>query len=101
MRAGADLKNVHPLGKSPVITVTVPGTKPRVIAESALIVEYLTEFFGKELIPTQFNEGHEGQIGQETEAWERYRFWMHYAEVRSGSRTRISHTYSFVHARGV
>ena len=42
--APPELKQVHPLGKSPVITVEVPGrTEPLVLAESAAIVEYLCE----------------------------------------------------------
>ena len=45
--APAELKKIHPLGKSPVIT---EGDK--VIAESGLIIEYLCETYGsdKELI---------------------------------------------------
>ena len=63
--APASLKQVHPLGKSPVITdgdVTV--------AESGAIVEYLVGKYGKgRLVPP---EG--------TDARMRYTFWLHYAE---------------------
>jgi glutathione S-transferase len=42
--APPELKQVHPLGKSPVITVEIPGRdKSLVLAESAAIVEYLCE----------------------------------------------------------
>lgn len=42
--APPELKKVHPLGKSPVITVETPGrSQPLVLAESAAIVEYLCE----------------------------------------------------------
>lgn len=81
MVAPPELKEVHPLGKSPVIGVQAPeAEKPRIIAESGLIVEYLTEYFGKWLEPKKFAEGKEGQIGGESEEWLRYRFFMHYAE---------------------
>ncbi|KAK3076877.1 hypothetical protein LTS18_011752, partial [Coniosporium uncinatum] len=64
MLAPPELKQVHPLGKSPVINVQVPGVEePMVIAESGAIVEYLTEYFGKWMIPVRYPEGKEGQIG--------------------------------------
>lgn len=44
------------------------------------MVEYLSEYFGKWLIPSKYPAGKEGQIGQETESWMRYRFFMHYVE---------------------
>lgn len=81
MFAPKELKEVHPLGKSPVITVLGPGqTEPRVIAESAAIIEYLCDHFGKQLIPERYPAGSEGQVGAETEAWMRYRYFMHFAE---------------------
>lgn len=39
--APAELKDVHPLGKSPVVTIEVPGREPLILAESASIVEYI------------------------------------------------------------
>jgi len=76
-----ELKEIHPLGKSPVISVQGPnGAKPVVIAESAAIVEYLIDHFGKSLIPTRYPPGQEGQLGAETEEWIRWRYYMHYAE---------------------
>jgi glutathione S-transferase len=75
------LKEIHPLGKSPVVSVQGPGaSEPKVIAESALIIEYLSEWFGKWLIPDKFPAGKEGQVGGESEEWLRYRYFMHFAE---------------------
>lgn len=81
MLAPSTLKDVHPLGKSPVIEVQGPNqAKPIVIAESGAIVEYLCEHFGKHLIPTRYPEGKDGEIGGETETWIRYLQLMQYAE---------------------
>jgi glutathione S-transferase len=80
MLAPKELKEVHPLGKAPVISVQAEGGKPLVIAESAFIIEYLTDHFGSWLIPKRYEEGEEGQAGGETEEWLRYRFLMHYVE---------------------
>jgi glutathione S-transferase len=64
MRAPPELRQVHPLGKSPVITdgeVT--------LAESGVILEYLVERYGQgRFVPRG-----------EADRW-RYRYWMHYAE---------------------
>jgi glutathione S-transferase len=79
--APPELKAVHPLGKSPVVTIEYSAsTEPVVLAESAFIVEYLCDYYGKHLLPTRYAEGKDGQIGGETESWLRYRFLMHYAE---------------------
>jgi glutathione S-transferase len=81
MLAGPELKEVHPLGKSPVISVESPATtKPIVLAESGAIVEFLSDHFGTGLIPKRYQEDKEGQVGGETETWLRYKFYMHYAE---------------------
>jgi glutathione S-transferase len=81
MLAPPELKEVHPLGKSPVISIDAPGlAKPLVLAESGLIVEYLLDHFGTHLIPKRWVDGKEGQVGGETEEWIRYRYYMHYAE---------------------
>lgn len=65
MLAPPELKKVHPLGKSPVIT-----DGERTIAESGLILEYLVERYGAgKLAPPP---GSEERL--------RYRYWMHYAE---------------------
>lgn len=81
MLAPPELKEVHPLGKSPVIGVESPHTtKPLILSESGAIVEYLSEYFAKHLVPERYQSGKTGEIGGETESWLRYRFYMHYAE---------------------
>ena len=81
MLAPGELKEVHPLGKSPLISVETEATsKALVLAESGLITEYLVENFGPWLIPKKYQDGKEGQVGGETENWLRYRYYMHYAE---------------------
>lgn len=65
MLAPAELSQVHPLGKSPVITdggITV--------AESGAILEYLVERYGQGRFAPQLG----------TPEHLRYRYWMHYAE---------------------
>lgn len=63
--APAELKNIHPLGKAPVIT-----DGDRVIAESGAIIEYLVDTYGQgRLVPAAGSE-----------EFLRYRYWMHYAE---------------------
>jgi glutathione S-transferase len=81
--APPELKKIHALGKSPVISVQHPGNpEPVVVAESAFIVEYLLDHFGQEstLLPKRYKAGREGQVGGETEEWMRFRYFMHYAE---------------------
>lgn len=81
MLAPAELKKVHPLGKSPVISLKpTPTSEPLIIAESGLIFEYLCEYFAQDLVPKRYRQGQEGKCGGETEQWLRYRFFMHYAE---------------------
>jgi glutathione S-transferase len=64
MLAPPELKKVHPLGKSPVVT-----DGPLVLAESGAIIETLVERHGPQLRP---DPG--------TPAFLRYRYWLHYAE---------------------
>jgi glutathione S-transferase len=79
--APPELKAVHPLGKSPLVTIAASSLdKPIVLAESAAICEYLCDHFAPHLVPTRYREGFEGKVGGETEQWLRYRFYMHYAE---------------------
>ncbi|WP_136254343.1 glutathione S-transferase family protein [Onishia niordana] len=67
MLAPASLKQVHPLGKSPVIVDTESDD---VVAESGAIIEYLLERFDDgQLLPAAG-----------TEERRRYRFWLHHAE---------------------
>ncbi|KAF7362347.1 Glutathione S-transferase [Mycena venus] len=73
--AAPELQAVHPLGKAPVVTIGDIA-----LAESALIVEYLSEHFGPSLIPTKWVAGNEGKAGGETEEYMRYRYFMHYCE---------------------
>lgn len=62
--APPELKVVHPLGKSPVIT-----DGKRVIAESAVIIDYLVSRYGQgKLKPSDEDE------------LLRYNYWLHYAE---------------------
>jgi glutathione S-transferase len=63
MLAPAALREIHPLGKSPVIT-----DGPLTLAESGAIIEYLAESQGKLVPPAGSSQ------------WRRYRYWMHYAE---------------------
>lgn len=65
MLAPKELREVHPLGKSPVIT---DGEK--VIAESGAIIEYILEKYG----------GGRLKPAAETTERERFQFYMHYAE---------------------
>ncbi|KAL1958758.1 hypothetical protein VTO42DRAFT_3877 [Malbranchea cinnamomea] len=79
--APEELKKVNPLGKSPVITIERPGKpNPLVLFESGNIVEYLVDHYGgaeKGLVPKRYLDGNSGE---ETESWRRYRFFLHYAE---------------------
>jgi len=65
MLAPPELRRVHPLGKSPVIT-----DGELVIAESGAILEYLVDRYG---------EGRFKPAPGTPDAL-RYRYWMHYAE---------------------
>jgi glutathione S-transferase len=65
MLAPPELRTVHPLGKSPVVT-----DDGRTVAESGAIIEYLVERYGNgRLIPPP---GTPERV--------RYAYWMHYAE---------------------
>ena len=65
MLAPPELKAIHPLGKSPVIT-----DGELVVAESGAIVEYLVETYGQ------------GRLAPAAGTPERlkYRYWLHYSE---------------------
>jgi glutathione S-transferase len=73
MLAPPELRAIHPLGKSPVITdvdETVAGSEVKTIAETGTIVEYLIETYGNgRLIPAA---GTPERL--------RYNYWTHYAE---------------------
>lgn len=81
--APPELRKIHPLGKSPVVTVTPPGaSEPIVLAESTFILQYLCDHFprGKELVPQRWKDGQEGRVGGETEEWMRYQYLVYYIE---------------------
>ncbi|MCG6656181.1 glutathione S-transferase [Halomonas campisalis] len=69
LRAPASLREVHPLGKSPLISDESRGG--RVVAESGAIIEYLLDHHDPEgrLRPPAGSDAHE-----------RYRHWLHHAE---------------------
>lgn len=83
MLAPPELQKIHPLGKSPVISVTpARGGEPIILAESGHMVQYLTEHLpeGKRLTPQRWKDGMEGQVGGETEGWMRHQYYLHYCE---------------------
>ncbi len=67
-RAPESLKQIHPLGHTPILEVN-----ERPLVESGFIIEYLLKHYDKEqrFKPTDDNE----------EAWEAYTFWLHFAEA--------------------
>lgn len=70
MLAPPELKQVHPLGKSPVIS-----DDGRVVAESGAIIEYLLERYGpaaRDGTPLVPPAGSEEKL--------RFTYWLHYAE---------------------
>jgi glutathione S-transferase len=82
--APPELEKIHPLGKSPVVTVTPAevGAEPIVLAETGFMTEYLLDHFDteKKLVPARWKAGKEGTVGGETDAWMRYEYLMHYRE---------------------
>ncbi|NQW93090.1 MAG: glutathione S-transferase [Polaromonas sp.] len=65
MLAPPELREVHPLGKSPVVT-----DGDLTLAESGFIIEYLVERYGDGCFAP----------ARELPAYLRYRYWLHYAE---------------------
>ncbi len=63
--APLSLKQVHPLGKAPVLV-----DQDQVLAESAVILEYLQESYDKNILFQPLNATSKQQ----------FRYWMHYAE---------------------
>ena len=70
--APPELRKVHPLGKSPVVT-----DGGEVIAESGAIIEYLAETYGGRA--TSSDLAHL-QPERGTPEYRQCRYWMHYAE---------------------
>jgi glutathione S-transferase len=62
--APPELKAIHPLGKSPVIT-----DEGRVIIESGAIIDYIVRHYGQTLQPSVT-----------TKEYDDYQQWLHYAE---------------------
>ena len=69
--APPELKKIHPLGKSPVLT-----DGELVVAESGAILEYLAECYGAQA-PAELTHL---EPARGTPAHRQCRFWMHYAE---------------------
>ena len=65
MLAPPELRQIHPLGKSPVLT-----DGDLTLAESGAIIEYLVERYGDGCLAP----------AKELPAYLRYRYWLHYAE---------------------
>lgn len=86
MLAPPELEKIHPLGKSPLVTVTPAGppggAEPFVLAESGFIIQYLCDHYGqgRDLVPRRWKEGQEGRVGGETEEWMRYQYILYYSE---------------------
>ena len=62
--APPELKAIHPLGKSPVIT-----DDGRVIIESGAIIDYVVRHYGQKLQPSMTSKEYDD-----------YQQWLHYAE---------------------
>lgn len=67
-RAPDSLKKIHPLGHTPILEVN-----DRPLVESGFIIEYLIKHYDEE---QQFKPTNDN-----TEAWEAYTFWLHFAEA--------------------
>jgi glutathione S-transferase len=65
MLAPPSLKAIHPLGKSPVIR-----DDQHVVAESGAIIDYLLDRYGAGRL----------QPAKDSPNFEKYRYWLHYAE---------------------
>lgn len=66
LMAPAELKKIHPLGKSPVIT-----DKGKTIAESGAIIQYLLRHYDHKF---SFHPK------ESDESYDQFEYWMHYAE---------------------
>lgn len=64
-RAPQELRDIHPLGKSPVIT-----DGDRVVAESGHIIDYILRHHGNGQLRPSMNDA----------AYEDYNYWLHFAE---------------------
>ncbi|KAJ3183590.1 hypothetical protein HDU85_002019 [Gaertneriomyces sp. JEL0708] len=66
MRAPKELEQIHPLGKSPVVT-----DGDITLAESGAIIEYLVDTYGN---------GRLKPSAEDAQALRDYRYWLHFAE---------------------
>ncbi|KAI1907142.1 bifunctional glutathione transferase/peroxidase [Ophidiomyces ophidiicola] len=79
MQADPKLKEIHALGKSPVVIVEKEGApQSLVLAESGFIVEYLIEHFGDSATIQNYELSKSDQQG--SESWRKQRYFMHYVE---------------------
>jgi glutathione S-transferase len=74
MLAPPELKAVHPLGKSPVIT-----DDGQTLAETGLVVEYLCDRYGEGQAP-EARLAPPKSAGVDSAARLRWLYWLHYAE---------------------
>lgn len=72
--APPELKKIHPLGKSPVLT-----DGKHTVAESAAIIEYILDNYGAPSHETQ-TDGQSLRPDASSDEFLQYRYWMHYAE---------------------
>lgn len=70
MLAPPELRAVHPLGKSPVITDSAVPNTPVTVAETGAIIEYLIDTYG----------GGRLRPPPGTPAARQFTYWLHYAE---------------------
>lgn len=66
-----ELLDVHPMGKAPILVDDSLPNGEQVLAESAVIVEYLLKFYDKNQIFSPSDE---------FTSWRDYQFWLHFAE---------------------
>ncbi len=64
------LSDIHPMGKAPIVVIERPNQEKLVLAESALIIEYLLNHYDKD---KRF-------YPSDDKAWQEYTFWLHFAE---------------------
>ena len=69
--APEQLKKIHPLGKSPLLT-----DDDKTIAESAVIIEYLAKKFPEQ----SCNEQMKLIPDDNTDSYWNYQYWMHFSE---------------------
>ena len=86
LRAPPELRAIHPLGKSPVVT-----DGDLTLAESGAILEYLADTYDTDNIL---------RPERGTPQFERYRYWMHYAEGSAMTPLLLKLIFSLIPKRG-